>query len=63
MSPPPPAPSQEVALRYVLEDGKLNVCLRNLSEWRDFHRKRRDEVGQPHHESPLVRTALRILSP
>lgn len=32
---------QELALRYVLEDGKLNVCLRNLVEWRKFHRQMR----------------------
>lgn len=34
---------QEFALRYVLEDGKLNVCLRNLVEWRKFHRERQKE--------------------
>ncbi|CAM9918337.1 unnamed protein product, partial [Laminaria digitata] len=28
---------QELALRYVLEDGKINVCLRNLVDWREFH--------------------------
>lgn len=33
---------KELALRYVLEDGKLNVCLRNLVEWRDFDRIRRE---------------------
>lgn len=33
---------KELALRYVLEDGKLNVCLRNLVEWRDFDRMRRE---------------------
>ncbi|CAM9771656.1 unnamed protein product, partial [Hapterophycus canaliculatus] len=49
---------EEVALRYVLEDGKLNVCLRNLSEWRKFHRKRRDEVDQPDNESHLVLESL-----
>ncbi|CAN0014679.1 unnamed protein product, partial [Discosporangium mesarthrocarpum] len=32
---------KELALRYVLEDGKLNVCLRNLVEWREFDRRRR----------------------
>lgn len=32
---------QELALRYVLEDGKLNVCLRNLVEWREFDQMRR----------------------
>ncbi|CAM9915068.1 unnamed protein product, partial [Ectocarpus sp. 8 AP-2014] len=42
-----------MALRYVLEDGKLNVCLRNLSEWRKFHRNRRDGGGQAGEDGPL----------
>lgn len=43
-----------MALRYILEDGKLNVCLRNLAEWRKFHRKRRDATDQGD-ERPVVR--------
>ena len=30
---------EEVALRYVMEDGKLNLCLRNLVEFRAFLRE------------------------
>eukprot|EP00752_Nemacystus_decipiens_P009609 g8586.t1 len=44
---------EEMALRYILEDGKLNVCLRNLAEWRKFHRKRRDATDETD-ERPLV---------
>jgi len=29
---------EELALRYVLEDGKLNLCLRNLIEYKHFER-------------------------
>lgn len=43
-----------MALRFILEDGKLNVCLRNLAEWREFHRKRRDATEEAD-ERPLVR--------
>lgn len=46
---------QELALRYVLEDGKLNVCLRNLVEWREFDRMRR--TSDPVDEKPSVRRA------
>ena len=42
---PPDVLSQELALRHVLEDGKLNMCLRNLVDLREFQRKRRDAVG------------------
>ncbi|CAM9751222.1 unnamed protein product [Ectocarpus sp. 12 AP-2014] len=49
---------EEMALRYVLEDGKLNVCLRNLSEWRKFHRNRRDGGGQAGEDGPLVLESL-----
>ncbi|CAM9948471.1 unnamed protein product [Scytosiphon promiscuus] len=49
---------EEMALRYVLEDGKLNVCLRNLSEWRKYHLKRRDEDNHLGNESPLVLESL-----
>lgn len=41
-------------MRYILEDGKLNVCLRNLVEWRKFHRKRREGKDEAD-EGPLVR--------
>lgn len=41
-------------MRYILEDGKLNVCLRNLAEWRKFHRKRRDSKDEAD-ERPVVR--------
>ncbi|CAN0069416.1 unnamed protein product, partial [Sphacelaria rigidula] len=47
---------KELALRYVLEDGKLNVCLRNLVEWRDFDRMRRESDVVD--EKPSVRQSL-----
>ncbi|GMI00144.1 hypothetical protein TrST_g4289 [Triparma strigata] len=30
--------TEEAALRYVLEDGKLNLCLRNMVEYKQFER-------------------------
>lgn len=30
--------TEELALRYLLEDGKLNLCLRNLDEYKRFQR-------------------------
>ncbi|TMW63083.1 hypothetical protein Poli38472_005701 [Pythium oligandrum] len=30
---------EEVALRYLLEDGKLNLCLRNLVEFNDYFKR------------------------
>ena len=30
---------EELALRYLLEDGKLNLCLRNLVEYKELERK------------------------
>lgn len=32
---------EELALRYILEDGKLNLCLRNLVEFKEFEREMR----------------------
>ena len=31
--------TEEAALRYVLEDGKLNLCLRNMVDYKEFERK------------------------
>jgi len=31
--------TEELALRYVLEDGKLNLCLRNLVEFKQYQRE------------------------
>lgn len=31
--------TEELALRYLLEDGKLNLCLRNLVEYKAYHCK------------------------
>lgn len=33
--------TEELALRYLLEDGKLNLCLRNLIEYKTFQRQSR----------------------
>eukprot|EP00640_Fibrocapsa_japonica_P003611 CAMPEP_0113935416 /NCGR_PEP_ID=MMETSP1339-20121228/2567_1 /TAXON_ID=94617 /ORGANISM="Fibrocapsa japonica" /LENGTH=304 /DNA_ID=CAMNT_0000937563 /DNA_START=183 /DNA_END=1097 /DNA_ORIENTATION=+ /assembly_acc=CAM_ASM_000762 len=33
---------EELALRYLLEDGKLNLCLRNLVEFKNFERELRN---------------------
>lgn len=30
---------EEIALRYLLEDGKLNLCLRNLVDFNDYFKK------------------------
>eukprot|EP01036_Dinobryon_divergens_P033940 gene33940-43848_t len=31
--------TEELALRYLLEDGKLNLCLRNLIEFKQYQRR------------------------
>mmetsp|Transcript_27220 Transcript_27220/g.40647 ORF Transcript_27220/g.40647 Transcript_27220/m.40647 type:complete len:304 (+) Transcript_27220:136-1047(+) len=36
---------EELALRYVLEDGKLNLCLRNMIEYKDFERDLRSNAS------------------
>eukprot|EP00638_Chattonella_subsalsa_P001083 CAMPEP_0117753926 /NCGR_PEP_ID=MMETSP0947-20121206/12530_1 /TAXON_ID=44440 /ORGANISM="Chattonella subsalsa, Strain CCMP2191" /LENGTH=291 /DNA_ID=CAMNT_0005572929 /DNA_START=239 /DNA_END=1114 /DNA_ORIENTATION=- len=36
---------EELALRYVLEDGKLNLCLRNLIEYKNFERDMRNNAS------------------
>lgn len=40
--------TEELALRYILEDGKLNVCLRMLSDFSNFEQQRvRSRSGSP----------------
>ena len=34
---------EEMALRFIMEDGKLNVCLRNLVDFRAYNEKVSDE--------------------
>ncbi|CAN0418390.1 unnamed protein product [Pylaiella littoralis] len=48
----------EMALRYILEDGKLNVCLRNLEEWRKLHRQRCNDGADHADEEPSVVESL-----
>lgn len=50
-----------MALRYILEDGKLNVCLRNLVEWRDLHVKRRIDGDQDVQERSIVRFGVHVI--
>jgi hypothetical protein len=38
---------EEIALRYLLEDGKLNVSLRNLSDMKSFEIRHRDGDAAP----------------
>ena len=33
---------EEIALRFVLEDGKLNLCLRNMVDYKSFERDQRE---------------------
>eukprot|EP00953_Heterococcus_sp_UTEX-ZZ885_P013175 7531-Heterococcus_DN1.PRE.1 len=37
----------EQALRYVIEDGKLNICLRNLVDYKEYQRDARLKDKQP----------------
>ena len=39
--------TEEQALRYLLEDGKLNLCLRNMIEYKQFQRQARQSDSSP----------------